>query len=406
MGMVYLRGSIYWIKYYRDGKDYRESSHSTKRTDAERELKRREGQIVDNKFQGLRVERIRFEELAEDVVNDYLVNKKKSIARIKRSIKHLQTFFGGMRVIDISTDKVRSYVLQRQGEGAENATINRELSALKRMFSLASQSTPPKVTTVPHIKKLQENNVRQGFFEYSEYSAIRDALPFHLKPVVTMAFYTGMRIGEIESLQWPQVNLMEGKITLKAQDTKNKESRIVFMTGELLETIRFQKSLRDNKYPQCPWVFFGETGGRIVDFGWSWDKALTKCGFKPQYKCKSCEHLSEISEGLKRKELTCPNCGSTDLRREGRLVHDFRRTGVRNLIRAGVPEQVAMRISGHKTRSVFDRYNIVNEDDLKRASRKVSEFHKENVDLADGHNLGTTGKEEAQSKLSEGSVIH
>jgi len=370
MGAIYKRGQIYWIKYYRAGKPYRESVHSGKETEAKRLLKLREGQVAENRFPGLRVEKIRFEELAQDLLNDYRVNGKRSIDRVELSLKHLKTFFEGVRAIDVTTDRIKTYILQRQEEGAENGTINRELTALKRMFNLGRQMTPPKVVNMPFIPHLEEGNVRQGYFEHNEYLALRRALPFYLKPVVSMGYYTGMRKEEILSLQWDQVDLMEGKITLKPQDTKNKESRVIYMEGELLEVIHFQRALRESKFPECPWVFFNEEGERIGDFRKSWKSACKKAGLKRL------------------------------------LFHDFRRTAVRNMVRSGVPERVAMMISGHKTRSVFERYNIVNENDLKLASQRVKEYHLERVKFENGHNLGTVQAPGTQIQSEGQPVIH
>jgi len=387
-----IEGKVWWIKYYRAGKPYRESSGSASEGKALKLLKLREGEVVQGRFPGLKVEKIKFEELKEDLLNDYKVNGKRSFDRLGRSLNHLEDFFGGYRAIGITTDRINAYILKRQEEGAENATVNRELAALKRMFNLGRKMTPPKVINMPYVPHLKEDNIRQGYFEHNEYLALKKALPSYFKPVVTMAYYTGMRKEEILGLQWSQVDLMDGKISLTPQDTKNNEARVVYMGGELLETINFQRVLRDQKSPQCPWVFFGEAGDRIKDFRGAWDSACIKAGL--------CTSLAD-EEG---NPVT--NKKGEPVLVANKLFHDFRRTGVRNMVRAGVPEQVAMRISGHKTRSVFERYNIVNENDLKLASKRVEVYHQERSKLETGVNLGTNTPEETELQLDEQPAIH
>ena len=250
-GHIYKRGDIYWIKYYRDGKPSYESSKSTKESEAKRLLRKRLGQIAEGTFFGLRPEKIRFEELAEDFLNDYRINGKRSLDKAQRSVKHLQCFFGGMRVTDITTDKVRVYIKVRQEDGYANAAINRELAALKRMFNLGLQQSPPKVRHKPYIPMLQERNVRTGVFEHDEFLALRAALPLQLRPVIIFAYYTGWRKQEILGLTWDRVDLHASTVRLDPGTTKNQAGRTVYLDGEIRETMMALKTERDTYLPLC-----------------------------------------------------------------------------------------------------------------------------------------------------------
>jgi rubrerythrin len=158
MGMMYKRGNVWWIKYYRNGKSFRESSGTTKKMVAKKLLERREGEIAQGKAPGVLFEKVRFDELADEFITDYRVNNKKSLDRAELSVQHLKGEFEGTRVPDITTPRIKEYVSERMkwtckvcnnkfhfnGErkcpkcgganldkGAANGTINRELSALR-----------------------------------------------------------------------------------------------------------------------------------------------------------------------------------------------------------------------------------------------------------------------------------
>lgn len=335
MGSIYRRKKVYWIKYYRNGKPYYESSHSDKVEVAKRILKAREGEISQGRLPGICFDRVRYDEIEEEYLTDYRINLKRTVKKAERCARFLKKEFGGMRVTEITTARIKQYIQKRMEGGVSNATINRELSALKRMFNLAARCTPPKVAQVPHISMLKEDNVRKGFFEHEDFLAVRGALPDYLKPVVTFAYSTGWRRSEILGLQWSHVDLEEGIVRLEPGDTKNSEGRTLYLEPELWELMR---NLKRKQRLGCPYVFHFN-GRRIGDFRDSWSRAC------------------QIA------------------RTPGMLFHDFRRTAIRNMIRAGIPERVAMTISGHKTRAVFDRYNIVSQDDLKEAASKRQAFN-------------------------------
>jgi len=339
MGCIYKRGNIYWIKYYRNGKPYQESSRSTKETKAKHLLKKREGEIAEGKVPGIVFDKVKFDDLAKDLLSDYRINERKSLVRAQESINHLREFFEGMRIPQITTPKINQYIEMRLEEGAANGTINRELAALKRLLNIGARQTPPKVGMLPYIPMLKERNVRQGFFEHCDFLELRKSLPDYLKGFATFAYKAGWRRSEIENLTWSQVDLHQGIVRLEPGETKNSEGRTVYMDEELKEVFQNQWESRKKGKKIIPFVFPNQDGtDKIKDFRGAWSKACSD---------------AEIGK---------------------KLFHDLRRTAVRNMVRSGIPERVAMMISGHKTRSVFERYNIVNDTDLKLAAARQEAY--------------------------------
>jgi integrase len=228
-------------------------------------------------------------------------------------------------------------VEQRKASGAANATINRDLAVLKRAFRLAVQAE--KLVRVPHIPMLREDNVRTGFFEVDQFRNVLSYLPAAVQAVARFAYITGWRIpSEVLTLQWRQVDFRAGEVRLDPGTTKNTDGRVFPMTNELRTVLEGQQAaadaLKHTRGMICPWVFH-RSGNRIRSFRKAWATACESAG--------------------------CP----------GRIPHDFRRTAVRNLVRSGIPERVAMLMTGHKTRSVFERYNIVSEGDLRDAAKRL-----------------------------------
>jgi integrase len=269
----------------------------------------------------------------------------KSLRRLRACLEHLKGFFDGYKVPQITSDRVKAYIEQRISENAKNATINRELSALKRMLRLGAEQTPPKVDRVPYIPMLAENNVREGFLEHPQYLALMEKVPEYLRPVLAFGYTYGWRHAEITNLTWDKVDLKNGVVRLEPGTTKNNEGRTVYLDEGMLAMFHklfAQRRLDINR------VFLRE-GQPIRRFDRAWERASKEAGLK------------------------------------GTLFHDLRRTAVRNLVRAGVPQTVCMAISGHKTPTVFQRYDITSDRDLQEAMLKRSTY-------IEGQDQGATGK--------------
>jgi integrase len=241
-----------------------------------------------------------------------------------------------MRAVQLSTDDIKKYAAKRLKAGAKNATINRELENVERALKLARQCDPPKVVREFFIPMLPEHNVRTGFLEDEGYLRLKAALPDYLKPLLVVGYHVGNRLGELLSLRWTEVDFINDQIRLNPGTTKNKKGCTLPIYGQMKDCLLAQKAGHDAKYPKCDLVFHHD-GQPIVDLRKAWASACKVAG-----------------------------C-------EGLLFHDLRRSAVRNMRLAGLPENEAMQISGHRTRAMFDRYDIVGTSELKEATVKLEQ---------------------------------
>jgi integrase len=214
-------------------------------------------------------------------------------------------------------------------------------------------------------------------------------LPYYLRPVVSFAYHTGWRAGEILNLTWEKVDLKQGIITLNPGETKNEGARTLYLNEELIKEM---KTLHSNRHLGCPFVFH-HNGEKIKRITRAWGTACIKAGLCEPLRDENGQPVvRKIKKGkVKEKVVMVPT----------KLFHDFRRTGVRNMVRAGVPERVAMMVSGHKTRSVFDRYNIVSDQDLREAAKKMQTYHEKlnsGVEIQESKRGEVIPLKEAQSR--------
>jgi integrase len=191
---------------------------------------------------------------------------------------------------------------------------------------------------------LTENNARRGFFERQQFESVRAHLPEYARPPATFAYITGWRLkSEILTLQWRQVDFKAGVVRLEPGTTKNLDGRTFPMTPELRATLEAQRAATETLQRMTgsiiPWVFHWTKRGRpLKGFTKAWRQA-------------------------------CKDAGAP-----GRIPHDFRRTAVRNLERAGVPRSTAMAMIGHRTEAIYRRYAIVDEVMLREAAEKLAAF--------------------------------
>jgi integrase len=348
---VYLRGETFWIKFYFKGKMYRVSAKTNKVMEAKKLREFYLGEVARGTFKGFHEDTLSIQELFDDFEDDCRRRKLRGIDRIVSHMKPLRAWFSKMEATHVSERDIDRYIKARQKAGRSNTTVNRELQYLGQ--SMRRAKNKKLIADVPLIEKFSEkDNVRQGFFTHEDFERLVSFLPEDLQDFVRFGYYTGWRHGQIANLHWSEVE--QDVIRLGPEKVKNKSGLVLPLVGELFDIIERQRRLQS---PVVPYVFYRLTvEGRaypVGRFDKAWKSACAKAGLPVEKETK-------------------------------RRFHDLRRTTARNLNRAGVPDRIAMSLMGHKTRAMYDRYNIVDEDDMREASAQMQDF------LQRRHNLGTS----------------
>lgn len=344
-GVIKLQNSKYlYISYYQDGKQHRESAHTASKSVAEEMLRSRLAQVGNN-VPVESVRKLKYEQVMGTLLLEYKNQGHASLLKLPDGTetvsgkKHVDSFFKGKLVKNITTDALRQFVAKRQESSAANGTINRNLALLRAALNLARKEG--KIQNVVHFPMLSEaGNERQGFVEPDVFEKLLGVLPEVLRPLIQFMYDTGCRLGAARQIEWSWVHLdlARPEIWFPHTVTKNGKPLALVITPELASMLK--KEFR--------------TDGPVF---------VTTNLRKAWY--KAC-----VSLGL----------GTLDgTKYEGLIIHDLRRSGVRNLVRSGVPEAVAMKISQHETRAVFERYNIIDTKDVGDAMEKMMEYRREKL---------------------------
>ena len=334
------RTTTWFLKYYVGGKPTVIPSGTTDHEEAVALLRtkmaaatRQSAEYTDHP------ERVRMNQLFDLLLEDYRYKERNSTYDVELRVdRHLRPFFGTSKAQEVTSKSIKRYVeaRKRHDPKPENATINKELSFLRRAFKLGERNDPSLVVHVPHFEMLPVDNARSGILTHDQYRMIRDALPAYARVALVIAYHTGARKGEIRKIRKEKIDFRAARIDLPGRTTKNKTPRYLPIYGDMRAELDMAIS---GTSPECPLLVQHE-GKPVFDWEKSWRGA--------------CD------------EAKIP----------GTLFHDLRRTALTNMIEAGFSEKEAMEISGHKTRAVFDRYHIVSERRLKQLAVKLEEHLK------------------------------
>ena len=309
---------------------------------AERAYQKKMVEWAEKKYLDIKEEsNLTFSQLVKWFLELPVVRQNKTIKDIERACRDLEKVFGPMLIKDIKPAMVEKYQHQRlqeptrYGKPRSTANVNRTIAVLKRMFNLAVREELADKNPCWKVKMLPENNARDRILSVEELERLLTHLPPHAARIVHFAYLTGMRAGEIFNLTWDKVDLAQELVRLGGGGYQNLRA----------------------------------TGGFPLRSG-LWYIEMRLGGSEPWIITES-SHTRENPSRRSRRLLlnACRKAGIVNFR-----FHDLRHTFNTNMRKAGVDHSVIMKLTGHKTPSMFQRYNTVDVGDAKLAYRQLEEL--------------------------------
>ncbi len=350
--------AVYWLNYRLNGRQRRERvGHSlteARDADGKRRSQKRENRIFDIVPEA----KMTLTELAKWYLNLKSVKALKSYDRSKDALKNFNAAFGDRTVNSIKTVDLEDYQVERKRDKRAPATIDMEMSIAKTMVMKAFDNDMVGGHTLKAFKKVKKllkknSNVRDRVLSIKEVKKLMEHSPPHTRAIIGIALYTGMRKSEITSLTWNKVDLKNRIIRLEPTDTKDREPRKIPISEELLRILdSIPRAIHDDHV-----ILYD--GKPIHDIRGALRTACRDAGIA----------YGRFAEG-------------------GFIFHDTRHTFNTNMRKAGVDQSVIMKITGHSTNEMFQRYNTIDEDDIKKGVNQLEGFLKsvdQSVDQGSGN---------------------
>ncbi len=339
LGRIFPRGAIWHIAYCRNGVEIRESANTTDEVKARKLLNQRIEEAKRPEFVGPAEKRLTLDTLQAKIEADYRRHERRSLDTVKYCLKAVKEHFKYDRLAHITPRRIEEYQTARLAEGMSRATVNREVRYLLHGFKLLFDAH--EISTFPRVKLLEGENIREGFVNAADFEAIAVRIEDQdTRDIVEFLYRSAWRSGEAKSLTWDKVDLTDWVIRLSRKNEKTKRPRTLALVGELRAIIERRQQRR---FLNCALVFH-RAGKAIKRFDRAFKSACKKEGFA---------------------EL---------------VVHDMRRSAIRNFTKAGLSPSEGMSISGHRTDSIYRRYNIIDEEMQRRSLERVQEHQQQEIE--------------------------